>query len=180
MNFDARKHILEYDDVMNKHRDVFYKRRREVLGKGERNDLRNDFIEIIKKAGHTEKEYEDKEKEIGEKNMREVEKYIYLKALDTLWIEHLENMEYLRDSVGLRAYGQQDPLVEYKKEGHRMFRQLLDNVDNLIASAVFQAGIKKQEEKPAYVVSQNKKAEVGRNDPCPCGSGKKYKKCCGK
>ena len=111
--------------------------------------------------------------------MRQVEKYVYIKALDTLWIEHLENMEYLRDSVNLRAYGQQDPLVEYKREGHKMFKELLETVDMMIASAVFQAGIKKQPERPVQSLSQDKK-EVGRNDPCPCGSGKKYKKCHGK
>jgi len=178
-NFDSRKHILEYDDVMNKHREVFYKKRRGVLEKAEKNDLKNDFIEIIKKAGHTEEEYNNKEKEIGESDMRQVEKYVYIKALDTLWIEHLENMEYLRDSVNLRAYGQQDPLVEYKREGHKMFKELLETVDMMIASAVFQAGIKKQPERPVQSLSQDKK-EVGRNDPCPCGSGKKYKKCHGK
>ncbi|MCX6765217.1 MAG: SEC-C metal-binding domain-containing protein, partial [Candidatus Nealsonbacteria bacterium] len=172
MNFDLRKHILEYDDVMNKHREVFYKKRREVLAK---DNLKDQVLELVKKAGLKEEDYEKKEKEIGSENMRQAEKWIYLKVLDTVWIEHLENMEYLRDSVGLRAYGQQDPLVEYKREGHKMFRELLDNVDLMVVNAMFQTSLKPQPQQVKSIPAGQK--EIGRNDPCPCGSGKKWKKC---
>ncbi len=185
-NFDARKHVLDYDDVMNKHREVFYAKRKEILERFQKGTLKEMILDILKKQGFSEKEYLEKEKEIGEENMRQLEKLLSLKILDTLWIEHLENMAYLRDSVGLRAYGQQDPLVEYKSEGHRMFKQLLTTAERMIVENLFQ--IKPQ---PSFVKDENKiiegekrkqivnnKKKPGRNDPCPCGSGKKYKKCC--
>ncbi len=117
--------------------------------------------------------------------MRHLEKFLYLRVLDTLWIEHLENMEHLRDSVRLRAYGQQDPLVEYKREGHRLFKKLLDTVDNMFVNMLFQASLRKEDAgKPKPMHISNKasfgKKKIGRNDPCPCGSGKKYKKCHGR
>ncbi|MFH1656247.1 MAG: preprotein translocase subunit SecA [Candidatus Nealsonbacteria bacterium] len=196
MNFDMRKHILEYDDVMNKHREVFYNKRREILKKSENNGLKPLVLEIIKKAGKTEQDYDKREKEVGEENIRQLEKFVCLKVLDTLWLEHLENMSYLRDSVSLRAYGQQDPLVEYKREGHGMFRQLLDMIDSMIADALFKAELRPQvprsfiESKQEFGSQTNKNKSgninlnqnnsIGRNDPCPCGSGKKYKKCHGK
>jgi preprotein translocase subunit SecA len=182
MNFDVRKHVLEYDDVMNKHREVFYRKRREVLEKAQENNLKPTMLEIIKKAGFKDEDYEKKEREIGSSDMRQVEKYVYIRILDMLWTEHLEDMEYLRDSVGLRAYGQRDPLVEYKREGHKMFKELLEAADSMIANSVFQAGIKpaqkKEEQVQAHQFSGNKK--VGRNKLCPCGSGKKFKHCHGK
>ena len=187
LNFDLRKHLLEYDDVMNKHREVFYKKRKEILLNYKNSTLKNYVIEIVKKAGYSEEDYINKEKEIGEENMREVERFVCLKTLDTLWIEHLEDMEYLRDAVKLRAYGQKDPLVEYKREAHQMFKKLLETIDFNIAKFIFQAQLKPQNEKINLIKnsSQNtdfnsKEKKVGRNDPCPCGSGKKYKKCCGK
>lgn len=186
MNFDSRKHVLEYDDVMNKHREVFYRKRKEILEKADKKELRGYLLEVIEKAGKTEEDYKKKEEEIGEEKMKEIERFVCLKVLDTLWIEHLENMSYLRDSVSLRAYGQQDPLVEYKKEGHRMFKELLAAIEMMIANYIFQAQLTAQPQKPKYqeVVSPNKsirdKKAIGRNDPCYCGSGKKFKKCHGK
>jgi len=179
MNFDAREHVLEYDDVMNKHREVFYKKRKEVLEKSQ-DSLRPYVLEIIKKSGFSEKDYEKREKEIGEENMRQLEKAVCLKVLDTLWTEHLESMSHLRDSVRLRAYGQQDPLVEYKSEGHKMFRRLLETIDSSIANAVFKAELKKQSTSAPFrrVPMGKDRQKVGRNQPCPCGSNKKYKKCC--
>ncbi len=196
-NFDLRKHILEYDDVMNKHREVFYKKRKEILeisnfqfpisNKNQNaKNLKNYILEIVKKAGYIEADYEKREKEMGEEKMREFEKLVCLQVLDHFWLEHLEDMEHLRDSVRLRAYGQQDPLVEYKREGHRMFRQLLDTIDATIAKAIFQAEFKQANavearQAPAAPAAKNPAGKkVGRNDPCPCGSGKKYKKCHGK
>ncbi len=90
-------------------------------------------------------------------------------------------MNHLRDSVRLRAYGQQDPLVEYKREGHRMFQELLSKTENTIANALMKAEIKVQRPPtPSSNIAQKPGKKIGRNDPCPCGSGKKYKKCCGK
>jgi len=179
-NFDARKHILEYDEVMNKHREVFYKKRREILEKSENKNLREYLLEIIKKAGLAEEDYNKKEKEVGSDNMRQIEKFVCLRSLDTLWIEHLENMEYLRDSVRLRAYGQQDPLVEYKGEGRKMFQRLLSDVEVVIANNILKAELTRQKPIQPQPVKIGDKRTIGRNDPCPCGSGKKYKKCHGK
>ncbi len=184
LNFDARKHILEYDDVMNKHREVFYKKRQEVLEKAQKGKLKKDILEMVKKAGFTEEDYGKKEKEAGEKNMRRIEKLVYLKVLDTLWLEHLENMDRLRDSVSLRAYGQQDPLVEYKKEGHKMFREFLEIIETTIGRNILKAELQpptfksQMQEQSIRSTKPSKKKKVGRNDPCPCGSGKKYKRCC--
>ena len=181
MNFDLRKHILDYDDVMNKHREVIYKKRKEILKKAKDGELRNQILEMVKKAGFPEKDYEDREKEITPEKMREVEKIVALRIMDMLWLEHLENMEYLRDSVRLRAYGQRDPLVEYKSEGHKMFQKLIANFESGVANMILKV---KLEERPAAagphqaVEARPKQPKVGRNDPCPCGSGKKYKKCC--
>jgi preprotein translocase subunit SecA len=188
-NFDIRKHVLEYDDVMNKHREVFYKKRREVLEKVQSSKFKVQILEIIKKAGYTEDDYNKREKEVGEENMRQLEKFVCLQVLDAFWQEHLEDMEHLRDSVRLRAYGQQDPLVEYKTEGHKMFKRLLETIDNAIANAIFQAELRKQTiarpATPGVPTAENRGTpglprKVGRNDPCPCGSGKKFKKCHGK
>ena len=110
-NFDARHHLLEYDDVMNKHREIIYKKRTEILDKFKSSNLKPQILEIIKKAGFSEENYNKKEKEIGEADMRQVEKFISLKVLDTFWQSHLSDMEHLRDSVRLRAYGGQDPLI---------------------------------------------------------------------
>ena len=203
MNFDLRKHVLEYDDVMNKHREVIYRKRKEFLEKSEIQDpksedsLRPYILELIKKAGFSEEDYEKKEKELGEEKMRQVEKIVALRILDMLWLEHLENMEYLRDSVRLRAYGQRDPLVEYKTEAHKMFQRLLGQLESGIAQTIMKVAIQ-ESPSPAVPSSQPiqsfpskskntpglpveaRRAKVGRNDPCPCGSGRKYKKCHGK
>ena len=180
-NFDIRNHVLEYDDVMNKHREVIYKKRIEMLEKAKKSELKPYILETIKKAGFKEEDYAAKEKEIGEVRTREVEKVIVLRIIDMLWLEHLEQMSYLRDSVRLRAYGQKDPLLEYKSEGHKLFQKLLDQIDLGVGNTMMKV---KLEEKPKQQFEEFKpkqqKEIVGRNDPCPCGSGKKYKKCCGK
>jgi len=193
MNFDLRKHILEYDDVMNKHREVIYKKRREILEKAQNANLKSQILEMVKKAGYTEEDYQKKEKEVGEENMRQIEKIISLRTLDMLWMEHLESMEHLRDSVRLRAYGQRDPLVEYKNEGHKMFRQLLSMLESNIAQTIFKVSLVPRTAEapvvsssaPNYAAGARSKNKPGRNDPCPCGkinskTGQpmKYKKCC--
>ena len=180
-NFDLRKHVLEYDDVMNKHREVIYKKRREILEKARDNKLREQILEMIKKAGLKEEDFVKKEKEISEERMREVEKVVALRVMDMFWLEHLENMEYLRDSVRLRAYGQRDPLVEYKSEGHKMFQKLVNQIELSTASMILSVGLKQASSQPVpqqYQPASQSKNKPGRNDPCPCGSNKKYKKCC--
>ena len=191
MNFDAREHLLKYDDVLNKHREIFYRKRREILAKSQK-DLRSYMLELIKKQGYQEEDYEKKEKEIGEiDDMRKIEKFVCLRTMDLLWMEHLEAMEHLRDSVRLRAYGQKDPLVEYKSEGHKMFQKLLSVVETSIGQSILRIKTKPSIPTEPIPVSQpvprplGSKKKPGRNDPCPCGkinpkTGKpmKYKKCC--
>ena len=180
MNFDLRKHVLEYDDVMNKHREVIYRKRRKFL------EIRDWRLEIKNwvKSGEDDKALEEKEKELGE-NLNQVARIVALRTLDMLWMNHLEQMEALRDSVRLRAYGQQDPLVEYKSEGHRMFKKLLEMIESSIIQTILRASLKErpapssmlQSLRPQKIGDEKK---TGRNEPCPCGSGKKYKKCCGR
>lgn len=178
MNFDIRKHVLEYDDVINKHRDVIYRKRKEILEKARENKLKPLILEMIQKAGIKEKDYQDKEKELGEEKISNVGKVLYLRILDTLWIGHLDNMDYLKDSVRLRAYGQRDPLVEYKKEGHMMFKKLLTALETTFAHTIMTAKLGPAPGAPAQRHIPQAEKKVGRNDPCPCGSKKKYKKCC--
>jgi len=189
-NFDSRKRTLEYDDVLNKHREVIYKKRIEIIEGSPKGLLKEQILEQIDKYGFTKEDFEKKEKEIGEEQMRQAEKVFALRILDMLWTEHLENMESLRDSVNLRAYGQRDPLIEYKKEGHILFDGLLSNYENLLVNNIMKVAINKQDsgQTQNQKMAEERKnkdqqagvSEIGRNDPCPCGSGKKYKKCCGK
>ena len=141
--------------------------------------------------------YEAKENYVGGEAMREIEKLVMLKEIDTKWIEHLHNMDVLREGIGLRAWGQRDPLIEYKIEGYKMFQEMMDAARSEIISMIFKVQIIKEGEEeellqkkrqvtygePTRVSrssSVRKTEKIGRNDPCPCGSGKKYKKCCGK
>lgn len=189
MNFDLRKHILEYDDVMNKHRETIYRKRKEFLtiedpeaepsvhnGAGWKST-----IESWLQTDEEKKQLEEKVKELGD-NFNQVAKVVALRTLDMLWLEHLENMEHLRDSVRLRAYGQRDPLVEYKSEGHKMFQSMLGLIESNIANTILKVGLAKEpiQQQAQQTPSANFKQEPGRNDPCPCGSGKKYKRCHGK
>jgi len=177
-NFDARHNLLEYDDVLNKHREIIYKRRKEFL---ETSDLKEKILATLVKAGFTEEDYNKKEKELGAENMRAMEKVVCLRVSDMLWQEHLSYMDHMRDSVRLRAYSGRDPLVEYKNEGHKAFGQLLAMLDANIADNVMKAGLQVQNKSvPQSHAVESGKKEIGRNDPCPCGSGKKYKKCHGK
>ena len=262
-NFDIRKYVLEYDDVMNKHRDAIYRLRKDVLFSqniretvlGYVLDVVNQIVtlhapedsgsewnieeiaesikaligtstplstsrdgtlhsDLVDVAGnrdfhklsefifdHVTKAYEAKEKEAGPEAMRQLEKFILLRTVDELWMDHIETMEQLRDSVRLRAYGQRDPLIEYKIEGQKMFEQLQNAVKGQVANLIFKVSfiqqpreVKMEERRPDIVgdphkhqetvnepvhrqLSGDKSPNVGRNDPCPCGSGKKYKKC---
>ena len=177
-NFDARSHLLEYDDVMNKHREIFYKKRREILENPSR-ALKEKILGILEKTGFSQKDFEAKEREVGSEKFLEAIRSLCLKIFDFYWISHLEEMEHLRDKVSLRAYGQLDPLVEYKNEGFKLFRNLLSAIESTIAQTISKIQIIKEPVRPQPVVFQSiPKKKIGRNDPCPCGSGKKYKKCC--
>ena len=131
--------------------------------------------------------YNLKEKEIGAEIMRQIEKMIMLNILDNLWTNHLEDMEYLRDSVRLRAYGQRDPIVEYKNESQRLFKSFLLDFEARVAMTIFKVAVpqniigqnSKKTENLKFKIENSKSNRIGRNDPCPCGSGKKYKKCHG-
>jgi preprotein translocase subunit SecA len=177
-NFDSRKHILEYDDVLNKQRDTIYTKRNEILSK---DNLRDTIIPLLSNYGYSEDDYNKKEAEVGKDNMRQIEKIAGIRAIDSIWVEHLENMESLKDSVRLRAYGQRDPLVEYKKESYKLFKELLNNCERNMVEGIMKATINIQPPTKLEEFSTSKsKTGINRNDPCPCGSGKKYKKCCGK
>ena len=281
-NFDIRKHVLEYDDVMNQQREVMYGERRKILMgdnlrenimgmvkhiiKDEMNQYANEQLypeewqldgliedaeKIYAPAGRLKKEelvelsrdelkeeleklaeegYHQRELLFGEENMRELEKVVMLRVVDSKWMEHLDHMDMLREGINLRAYGQRNPLVEYKIEALDMFEEMEGAIQDQIASLMYhvsiitpeqQAAAAQQEagEEPSPAQKQkleqaikeqrsqlsdhlknaqashgdevsaaeakkkpvtNDGKKVGRNDPCPCGSGKKYKNCCGK
>ena len=201
-NFDARKHLLEYDDVLNHQRKIIYDRRKKILY-GE-----NDFVlEELKSIFASDMEkieaLEKRKGELGDDKFFHSQRMLMLQAVDMLWVEHLEAMDYMRSSVRLRAYGQKDPLVEYKNEGRGLFIRMEAAIDNAIAEMTLKVGGQMAEPKQEPVleihnsgpmigrVSANLASSgagssnpptggrVGRNDPCPCGSGKKYKKCHG-
>ena len=239
-HFDIRKHLLEYDDVMETQRRVIYQERKKILTRenlkdsvlsimndylievaetyipknqpgvwdleGFVSELKNTFnididIQKIKEWTYDEilslckerisNRYEEKEREIGPELLRQAEKFIMLRVVDTHWVEHLENMDFLKEGIGLRAYGQREPLIEYKKEAYEMFQDMLSSIRRDISRFLMRLEIRpeKIENKPVAVISQSqgntarkplKTKKIGRNDPCPCGSGKKYKYCCGR
>ena len=253
-NFNIRKMVLEYDDVMNQQREVIYKERRKVL---DQEDLRSTVMEFTHKIvdramtmycppesysedwdlknlvryceeffapfGELKEEmladlgreeigeylhklaediYASREEEISPEIMRELENLVMLKVVDNHWMEHLDAMDMLREGVGLRAYGQKDPLVEYKFEAFDMFEAMIEAIEDDVVKYMYRVNVISQpsmtmddplenatmnnptvdtpEEEAVKQPVVNKGPEVGRNDPCPCGSGKKYKNCCGK
>jgi len=194
-HFDSRKQTLEYDNVMNHQRNVIYARRRDMLaGDFEKIQIFLDelvltypkLVEVIKK----------KKEAVGDAVFFETVRRIVLYITDNLWVEHLETMEYTRSSVNLRAYGQREPLIEYKKEGLRLFKEMEIALKEQVVSLVNTMNVEGErseeqvtEERPSLILSSsdegNKPArrdapKIGRNDPCSCGSGKKYKNCHGK
>jgi len=242
-NFDIRKHLLEYDDVMNKQRSEIYSFRKEsLLGENlkdrifsmideivdeilfiycpqekhmeewdikglkdsvyglfsiapdvtpmDLDSLKNTLISEFKNA------YEKKESEIGSDIMRYLEKVIMLQIIDTQWKDHLLAMDHLKEGIGLRGYGQRDPLVEYKKEAFDMFADMISRISTEVLKRLFKIQVQKKEtikkepvrqarlnynrgEGLSTVQTVRRSKKVGRNEPCPCGSGKKFKKCCG-
>lgn len=244
-NFEIRKHVLQYDDVMNVQRNVIYSQRQKVLD-GENlkdsiikmmEDFVNntvasyttaDYVDDWNLKGLTEyceniflpegalsytkedledltkekitndlmdialKRYAEKEEEFGADRFREVERVVLLQVVDSKWMEHIDNMDQLRQGIGLRAYGNRDPVIEYKEEGYNMYEEMLGNIGEDVIKLLFAVRLKtnierKQVSKPTYTNEGGdtvkkpvvKEKKIGRNDLCPCGSGKKYKKCCG-
>lgn len=254
-NFDIRKHLLDFDDVMNKQREVVYSQRRFILGGQDLRETIQDMIEDVAEdlvdrfidpkvhfedwdmaalgeafwgqfglrfsidasdsqqptpTAITERAvelalqgYERKTQEITPEVMSQLEKYIMLQSVDNQWKDHLLSMDHLKDGIGLRGYGQRDPLKEYQREGYELFIDMSQRIKEETVRNLFLVKIATGEEleelapqreqeivlshsdsgsggesKPKTVRRQTEK--IGRNDPCPCGSGKKYKKCCGK
>lgn len=255
-HFDMRKHVLEYDDVMNQQRERFYSQRRKVLAG---NNLQEDILYMIEceiyrilhtyfspemvpqdydeesleemiRAIHSvipqlsklsvdeiknlrfddmaealknlaNEAYKAHEKSISEQYesasenpedsiMRMIEKDILLRVVDNKWIDHLHNIDMLREGIGLRAYGQKDPLIEYKREAFELFNSMMFEIQKEVVSYLFRAKVHVEAISDEHQTSLSKAMEqfiqmgtseerIGRNDPCPCGSGKKYKKCCG-
>ena len=243
-NFDARKHLLQYDDVMGKHREIMYARRNEIL---DNEDVHNYVINTMKELiellvrRHTNehgvileadcneiveyvnenllnnsnlklseilnkeineiidviqnkvlKEYEEKIKELPDEIRKDFEKAISLQVIDNYWMEHINTMDHLREGVSLRGYANEDPLQAYIREGFELFDKMLDNIckdttlyllkaeirQNLQAKQVKGSTNEAKEQGVKKTIKKGKK--IGRNDMCPCGSGKKYKNCCGK
>ncbi len=245
-NFDIRKHVLQYDDVMNQQREIIYSQRQRVLNGdsikdyilkmiedftdetllryiGEDDDAENwnldamlEFLETVylpeNALSYTEEErfdltkpvlredliskakeyYEAREKEFGEETMREIERVALLRVVDSKWIDHIDAMDQLKGGISLRAYGQRDPVVEYKFEGYDMFEEMIASIREETLKLIYHARIEKPVERVEVAkpiepagdgslapTQRSAKDKVGRNDLCPCGSGKKYKKCCG-
>ncbi|MBR6700953.1 MAG: SEC-C domain-containing protein, partial [Firmicutes bacterium] len=247
-NFSTRKHLLEYDQVMNEQREIIYRERKRVLygenlrssiismihaivrrtadrylgdvengGEWNLNEFYEQLLNIIpvpvsefpkdpvglgkegfieKLSEISEKLYEAKEAEIGiEENMRELERVVMLKVIDQKWMDHIDDMDQMRQGIGLHAIAQRDPLMEYKFAGYEMFDELSENIQDYTVRTLYRVRLvtqqieRKEEERPMFTNKDDslqkkpevrKDAKVGRNDPCPCGSGKKYKQCCGR
>jgi len=174
MYFDTRRNLLDYDNVMSKHRDVFYSKRKAILSYSDQ-EIEKELISLFEKQGFKKQDFENKKKEIGDEFLKGT-KLLFLQTMNFFWIRHLEDMQWLKDSVRLQGYAKVDPLVSYKTEGYEIFQEMMNeiklNVVNVI-SGLNKKGIPQQKPEKEVIHEQ----EAGRNDPCPCGSGKKYKKC---
>jgi preprotein translocase subunit SecA len=205
-NFDARKHVLQYDNIINLHRQTMYARRRRLL-LGTKDEVKEYFEGLTLAAGEfgvdTQVHIDEKITALGEDTFYDVIRRLALQTNDMFWIDHLELMDYARSSVNLRAYGQRDPLVEYKREALRLYREMEEGIQTQIlemipriqvgAFVAAEAEMKKVEAQmtlaggahtgdalPVKAQRGNSsEPKLGRNDPCFCGSGKKYKKCHG-
>ncbi|MCC6323814.1 preprotein translocase subunit SecA [Candidatus Nomurabacteria bacterium] len=192
-NFDSRKHTLEYDNVMNHQRNTVYSRRRTMLS-GDQAHIEEFINELETIYPELSSIVNEKKQKFGDGPFFETVRRIALHVTDTLWVEHLETMEYTRSSVNLRAYGQREPLIEYKKEGLRLFKEMEATFREQVSSFIKTMNLEGQsaqviEEKPEIIINLGGEVgtgvhkdgpKIGRNDPCPCGSQKKYKKCHGK
>jgi preprotein translocase subunit SecA len=241
-NFDIRKQLIEYDDVMNKQREVIYAQRRQILaGKSLEEDLMDMAAELVdeiveeytanrlpeewdfkgfgdaffKQFGFrpalenldgdmrdvlydlVKEHFEAKSEEVGPELFQQLQQMVMLQIVDNHWKEHLLSMDHMRDGIGLRGYAQVDPLREYQREGYDMFMDLIHRIQADSVGTLFHLQVQPHHELPEEArpketpmafshgdstpePKKRQKKKVGRNDPCPCGSGKKYKKCCGK
>ncbi len=240
-NFNIRKNVLEYDDVINQQREVIYGERRKVLeGRELKSTLESMIDDVIEDAVRgfageekyadewdlnalaafveqqlipeadfgpeellgktqvevidflkekTHKTYQTREEELGPENMRDLEKALMLRIIDAKWMDHIDAMDELRNGISLRAYAQKDPLIEYKFEAFEAFQNMIHTIKADVVKFIMRIRVLAQPQERKIVVNQEaspeKKpvrtgAKVGRNEPCTCGSGKKYKKCCGK
>ncbi len=186
-NFDSRKHVLEFDNVLDRQRKAVYVKRRAVLV-GTNDEVEAVLHELAEGSEEAQALLVKKEEELGREGLLASARRIVLQTLDMLWVEHLESMEYLRGSVNLRAYGQRDPLTEYRKEGTQMYKQMemmaanqiFEMIDKLSKDQADQATSLAVTPLPKPILklqTEEGSEEVGRNDPCPCGSGKKWKNC---
>ncbi|MEQ1561538.1 MAG: preprotein translocase subunit SecA, partial [Nitrospira sp.] len=205
-NFDARKHVLEFDDVLNFQRKIFYGKRREIL-LGDDEDVKNYIKDILSANAEVDSDGDQKKPEAlsaVEEKIENTDKGFWdavrrtcLQAMDMFWVEHLEVMDYMRSSVNLRAYGQRDPLVEYKREGLQMFKtmevsigqEILKIIPQIQPQTVFfnesvklKEGLQESDSSDKIIITKESSkspdgSKIGRNDPCFCGSGKKYKAC---
>jgi len=179
--FDMRKSLLDYDDVMSRHREVFYQKRLEIL-KATPEKFRELLIQIWQKHNLTSEDFAAKEKELKGEEFLKFAKLITLQIFDNFWMQHLEDMDWLRETVGLRAYGNLNPLVEYKSEGYQIFQEMMAEAEETLIKTILKLEVQNKISIPQRVAVSIQKDTLhekpGRNDPCPCGSGKKYKKCC--
>ncbi len=179
-NFDARKHVLEYDNILDKQRRAIYERRRIVLT-GRQDAVADVLTELAGESEEARTVLTQKEEELGPDKFVTLAKGIMLQTLDMLWVEHLESMEYLRGSVNLRAYGQRDPLTEYRRESLSMFKDMeamfRGRVFELIEKLSADGAAVSLAPAPVITFTAPSGVEIGRNDSCPCGSGKKWKNC---
>jgi preprotein translocase subunit SecA len=200
-NFDIRKHLLEFDDVLNKQRTAIYRRRAALLESGEKGEVRPLLVEALEAfvASQTallgDSEEDMKKREEFEKKIATVPETLepsrslmlsqhFVRIWDALWVDHLENLEGLRESVNIRAYGQHEPLVEYRHDAHKLFQDLEQNVRTLLWNTIFplfEVDMAKMEARATQqrAAPPPEAKDIGRNDPCWCGSGKKFKKCHG-
>jgi len=241
-NFDIRKHVLEYDDVVNKQREIIYAQRRKILSEptmrptilrlveeelsglvdtlimgSDRDDWdltalvaaatpllppdtlprdildawgqlsRNDILDDLVDRAHAA--YDEREARLGQENIRLIERLVMLRAVDSRWVRHLTDLDVLREGIGLRAFGQQDPLIAYKREAHDMYQGLLGEIQHDIVQRIYHAQLRPQPTRPMRAVRPGGAASQapqpvrssgdrpGRNEPCWCGSGRKYKLC---
>jgi len=189
-NFDARKHVLEFDNILDRQRRAVYERRHKIL-LGGLEDVADVLAELAGEHEEAKEILARKALEIGREEFLAGARTTLLQTLDMLWVEHLESMEYLRGSVNLRAYGQRDPLTEYRREGTRLYKEMeltlaarvFELLEQMTPQAAQSVVASEMAAAPTITLSNitnprgSTSGEVGRNDPCPCGSGRKWKNC---
>jgi preprotein translocase subunit SecA len=173
-NFDARKHVLEYDSVINKHRSAIYERRHKILT-GDKEALQNETNEIVLRGGNSiANEIEEKIKTLGEEEWSNILRRMLLQSIDNFWVDHLEIMNYVRSSVNLRAYGQRDPLIEYKKEAMMLYKNMTENIYDRIIQTIPNIGIGafQQEEEKLKIKIKRIQESTGKDQEKSAGNNR--------